>query len=182
MTRYDIVAKGPAGTRPGQLPDMMQKLLAERFELQAHHETKDFNVFVISLGKNGPKLTESARKSDDGEGAHIGMSMSPAGGGRIEVKNGNMTALASTLSRILGHPVVDQTGLTGRYDFDLDYVRDDSSGAFMPDSTGGPPPSNPETGMSVFSSIRQLGLSLDARRTPLPAIVVDHAEKAAVEN
>jgi len=180
--RYDIVAKGPAGTRHDQLPDMVRQLLAERFKLQVHHETKEFNVFVIAVGRNGPKLKESSPEAGSADGASIGMSMTPSGLGRIEVRHGNMTALANTLSRVLGRPVVDLTGLTGRYDFDLEYAREEGGGMAMAVPPGGAPPSTPEFGISIFASIQQLGLKLEAQKPPLDAVVVDRAEKTSTEN
>src|SRR4051794_6394672 len=60
--RYDILAKAPEGTRKEQIPAMLQALLAERFKLEVHREKKEFNVFAIVVGKNGPKLTESPKE------------------------------------------------------------------------------------------------------------------------
>jgi uncharacterized protein (TIGR03435 family) len=181
--RYDILAKGPEGTHHDQLPDMMQVLLAERFKFQAHHETKEFNVISLAVGKNGPKLKESPSASGAQDGAKIGLSMSPTGVGRMEVKQGNMAALANTLARLLGRPVIDRTGLTGRYDFDLEYSGDDSTGMrTMPATIGATPPAAPEPGVSIFSSIQQLGLKLDAQKLPMDAIVVDYAEKIPTGN
>ena len=181
--KYDIVAKGPEGTSHDQLPDMMQALLAERFKLELHHETKEFNVIALSVGKSGPKLKESPPTPGGVEGARIGMSMTGAGLGRMEVKDGNMTALVNTLSRMLNHPVVDTTGLAGRYDFELEYSAADANGMItMPPNAGGAPPPVPEPGASIFSSIQQLGLRLDARKLALDSIVVDRAEKVATEN
>ena len=88
--RYDIVAKGPEGTLHDQLPDMMQALLAERFQLELHDETKEFSVFALTVGKNGPKLKASPPEPDGGSaGARFGMSMSATGVGRLEVKKRN---------------------------------------------------------------------------------------------
>jgi uncharacterized protein (TIGR03435 family) len=180
--RFDIVAKGPAGTRHDELPAMMRQLLTDRFQMQAHHETKEFSVFVLAVGKNGPKLKETPADAVTSEGAAIGMSMSSGGVGRIEVKHGNMTALANTLSRVLGRPVVDVTGLTARYDFELEFAREDSGGAIAPASADGQPSSAAEFGSSVFSSIQKLGLKLEAQRLPQDAIVVDRMEKVFTEN
>ena len=75
------------------------------------------------------------------------------------------------------------TGLTGRYDFDLEYSRDDSNGMIlMPAASGGATPPAPELGVSIYSSIQQLGLKLDAQKLPMDAIVVDHAEKTPAGN
>jgi uncharacterized protein (TIGR03435 family) len=170
--RFDIVAKGPAGSRHDQLPDMMQQLLAERFQLQAHHETRAFPVFVLSVGNRGPRLKESPADPDRPDGANVGMSMSPNGIGRIEVKHGSMASLANTLTRIVGRPVVDLTRLTGVYDFDLEYAPEDGNATI----------STTEGGVSVFASIQKLGLKLEAATPPMDAIVVDRAQKIATEN
>jgi uncharacterized protein (TIGR03435 family) len=182
--RYDIVAKGPDGTRHDQLPEMMQSLLAQRFQLQAHTETKEFSVFALVVGKNGPKLTESPPPppGDEAPGARFGMSMSPSGVGRLEAKNATMVSLANTLVRLLGHPVVDLTALTGRYDLDLEYSPEDGNGMRLATPSGGPLPATAEPGASIFGSIQQFGLRLDARKVPQNAIVVDRAEKIPTGN
>ncbi len=181
--RYDIVAKGSAGTLHDQLPGMMQVLLAQRFKLEAHGETKEFSVFALIVGKNGPKLKDSPPEPDgESAGARFGMSMSPSGVGRLEVKNGTMTALANTLGRMLGRPVVDLTALTGRYDFDLEYSSEDSNGMRLAAPSGGSLPSAAEPGVSIFGSIQQVGLKLDSQKLPLKTIVIDRAEKTPTEN
>ena len=181
--RFDIVAKGPDGTRREQLPGMMQVLLAQRFKLQARKETKEFSVFALVVGKNGPKLKESPPESGgEAAGAKFGMSMSSSGVGRLEVKNAAMAALTNTLARILGRPVVDLTALPGRYDLDLEYSMEDGNGMRMAPPSGGTIQPAAEPGVSIFGSIQQFGLKLDARKLPLPAITVDQAEKTPTEN
>jgi uncharacterized protein (TIGR03435 family) len=181
--RYDVVAKGPDGTRREQLPEMMQVLLDQRFKLQFHNETKEFNVFALTVGKGGPKLKESVPEPGiEASGARFGMSMSPSGVGRLEAKSATMTALANTLSRMLGRPVVDMTALTARYDFDLEYSVEDSNAMRIAPPPGGALPTATEPGVSVFGSIQQFGLRLDARKVPLKAIVVDQAERTPSEN
>jgi uncharacterized protein (TIGR03435 family) len=173
--RYDIVAKGPEGTQRDQLPTMLRQLLEERFKLRAHHETKEFNVLAISVGKNGPKLQESPADATAGEGARVAIGMSPNGVGRIEVKHGDMASLANTVTRIVGRPVVDLTGLSARYDFELEYAREDSSNLLVPSA-------DPSIGVSIFASIQRLGLKLEAQKPRLDSIVVDSAEKTFTEN
>ena len=180
-TRYDILAKGPEGTRHEQLAQMMQTLLAERFKLEIHRDKRDFSVFALVVGKSGPKLQESPAQADAAEGARFGMSTTVAGVGRMEVKHGDMTALANTLPRLVGRPVVDLTGLTGRYDFVLEFSPEEASRMVPLDvPTGAAPPS--ELPVSIFTSIQELGLRLEARKLPLDVIVVDRAERTASEN
>ena len=180
--RYDLIAKGPEGTRRAQLPEMMQALLSERFKLAVHHEQKDFNVYALIIGKNGPKLKESATDPESAEGASFGMSMSASGVGRLEVKRGDMTALANTLPRLVGRPVVNMTGLANRYDFDLEFAREDANGMVAPPAGEGAAPLLSEFGSSIFTSIQRIGLKLDAQRLPLDAIVVEHAERTPAGN
>ncbi|HLK64041.1 MAG TPA: TIGR03435 family protein [Bryobacteraceae bacterium] len=179
--RYDLVAKGPEGTRHEQLPAMMQALLAERFRVELHREKRDFSVFALLVGASGPKLKESPEEPQV-EGARFGISMSPSGVGRMEVRHGDMTALANSLPRLVGRPVVNLTGLNGRYDFDLEFSPEDARGMVMPQSAGGDVPAASEFGSSIFNSIQRIGLKLEARKSALDTIVVDRAEKIATEN
>ena len=171
--RYDIVAKGAAGTRRNEVPEMVKQMLAERFKLAAHHETKEFSVYVLAVGKKGPNLQPLPPDPNRPEGAQIGMSMGANGVGKMEVKHGGMTSLANTLVRMLGHPVLDQTGLTGVYDFELEYAPSDAGMATAPATEGG---------ASVFTSLQRLGLTLESKKVPMDAIVVDRTDKVATEN
>ena len=186
--RYDIVAKGPQGTRREDLPQMMQGLLRERFKLQAHQETREIPVLVLTVGKDGPKLKDAAAESGDGQGgAQVGMSTSETGGERLEIKGGGMATLVNTLTGLLGRPVVDKTGLTGRYDFALEFSRSETAG---PNATGGfneppplpPPPPGAEPGLSIYTSIQQLGLKFVPQKMPMTVLVVDGADRVPVEN
>lgn len=186
--RYDIVAKGPAGTHRDQLPQMMQTLLAERFKLEVHHETREISGLALVVGKSGPKFKEAPAESGDGlGGAHIGMSVSPTGVEQLDVRGASMTTLVNTLSSLLGRPVVDRTGLTGRYDFTLEFSRDETQGGGAAGGFNEPPrlPSparGTEIAGSLYTSIQQLGLRLDAVKFPSDVIVVDHAEKTPTGN
>jgi uncharacterized protein (TIGR03435 family) len=178
--RYDIVAKGPEGTKGKQLPEMMQGLLAERFQLQAHREKKEFNVFALVVGKNGPKLKESPPSADPTASPSFGIGMSGAVG-HMEAKNATMTALANTLPRFVGRPVVNLTKLDGRYDFDVEFSPEDLKGVVPP------PPMDPgsslaQLGVSIFTSIQRVGLKLESQKLPLDTIVVDRAEKTPTAN
>jgi uncharacterized protein (TIGR03435 family) len=186
--RYEVVAKSPEGTRLEDVPKMMQTLLKERFKLQAHQEAREVPVLLLTLGKEGPKLKEAAAESGDGMGgAQVGMSASESGGERLDIKGGTMSTLANTLTGLLGRPVVDKSGLSGRYDFILDFSRSETAG---PKATGGfneppplpPPPPGAEPGVSIYTSIQQLGLKLVGQKLPMNVLVIDGAEKVPVEN
>ena len=185
--RFDIAAKGPEGTRRDQLPQMMQALLAERFQLKVHREMRDLPGLALMVGKSGPKLKAAAPEPGDGHGgAAVGMSATPEGVERMDVKGGSMTTLVNTLTALFGQPVVDRTGLAERYDFVLEYSRDRAPG---PRATGGfneppplPAPANAELGVSIYTSIQQLGLKLESQKLPLEVIVVDHVERVPTGN
>jgi len=183
--RFDIVAKGSEGTRHEQLPEMMQTLLAERFKLQVHHESREIGGLALLAGKDGPKLSPAATELPDG--AKIGMSMSADGTMRMDVRNGSMATLATNLTGLLGRPVIDRTGLTGRYDFVIEFSRNDSagtrgSGGYNEPPSMPPAPSGAEPGLSVFSTIRKLGLRLEAEKFPTDVVVVDQAERTPTGN
>jgi len=186
--RYAIVAKGPAGTRREDLPKMMRTLLAERFHVKVHQETRELAALALTVGKDGPKLTEATPEAGDGQGgASVGMSSSESGGEQLDIKGGTMSTLVNTLTGLLGRPAVDKTGLAGRYNFVLEFSRSETAG---PNATGGynepprmpPPPPGAEAGVSIYTSIQQLGLKLVAQKMPLSVLVVDNADRTPVED
>jgi uncharacterized protein (TIGR03435 family) len=121
----DVVAKIPPNTPPGQVPLMLQTLLAERFKLTAHRQQKVMPVYAMVVGKNGPKL-----KPVEGEpGCRMRMSIGPRG--RQVSGPTTMSALAGSLSQMLDRPVVDLTELKGTYDIDLEWVPDEREGGGM---------------------------------------------------
>jgi uncharacterized protein (TIGR03435 family) len=178
--RYEIAAKGSQGTRKEQLPEMMQALLAERFKLAVHHEKKEFDIYALVAGKSGPKLKESAADPNAPDAANFVMSMSAAGVGRLLVQRGDMKALADTLPRFVGRPVVDATGIQGRYDFELEFTREDLKG-MAPAGEGASAPGG-EFGVSIFTSVQRVGLRLETKRVALDTIAVERAEKTPTEN
>ncbi len=144
--RFDIAAKVPPGATREQFRIMLQNLLAERFKLEIHRETKELPVFELVVGKGGPKFKESADQSETVPGAApppppppggpimVGrdgvpqglagrtmMMMSP-GRARLTAYKENMGWLAARLSSSAGRPVLDATGLTKKYDFTLDFA------------------------------------------------------------
>ena len=189
--RFDVEAKMDISVAdtlskltPAQLnlarQKMLQALLAERFNLKIHRETKDAPVYFLVIGKNGPKLQDA--KTDDTRG--FLNADGTAARSRIQIGTGSKTyawstsmkSLAEFLTMELSRPVVDKTGLTGVYDFTLEW---------MPDA---PPPSSPDAangvtlpgvpGASLFTALQeQLGLKLEPGKSPIEVIVIDHVER-----
>jgi uncharacterized protein (TIGR03435 family) len=168
--RFDIVAKIPQGTTKEQFQLMLQGLLAERFGLKLHRETKELPAYALIVAKNGPKLKESAEDNaeapgppppppPEADGARFRVQTGPDGmpkmppmagkGNMIMMMNGRlrlsansqtMPRFAEMLANQLGTPVLDLTELKGKYDFTLDYAPDETTQMRGPMGAMPPPP------------------------------------------
>jgi uncharacterized protein (TIGR03435 family) len=168
---YDIVAKAPDNTRREQIPRMLQALLAERFKLRVHRETRILPVYALLVGKNGAKMQ---RVEADASEPHMGF------GDGLEGKKTSMAFFVSILSSYMDRPVLDLTELQGAYDFKLDVsvqelvrMKSGVPTAPAPDSVAKP---------SIFTAIEQIGLKFEARKAPIEMVVVDSAERIPTEN
>jgi uncharacterized protein (TIGR03435 family) len=204
--RYDVVARVPEGVTVEQARIMWQNLLAERFGLTVRHEPKEFQVQQLVIAKSGPKLKETSwdpaaplppgpPKIEKGEllspGAVMTIFPDPAGPrAHTFAKAQPISKLTEMLSNGLGHPVLDKTGLTGRYDFMLDYAMNLNGTIQLPL----PPPGAPEAAPVLSDRARdplpdlaaavqkQLGLALVAGKAMLDVVVVDRINKVPTEN
>jgi uncharacterized protein (TIGR03435 family) len=215
--KFDIVAKlNPSSTRD-DLCAMLRNLLAERFAMRVHHEIQELPIYELVVTKGGSKLKEPetaaapppappvprepgevgvVRGSRDRDGlpqlAAGGtgmMTIGIKGGTRYSARQQPISALTRLLESPLGRPVVDKTGLNGKYDFNLDFMRDERTSANMVTITGGgtppPPPENPpDLGFpDLFTALQQeLGLKLEDKKGPVDVLVVDRAERVPTEN
>ena len=160
--RFDITAR--AGARAGntELMAMFQTLLAERFKLTIHRDTRTVQGFAMVVAKRGVKMQKV-----DAEG-----SQSTGGRGRIEAKGFTMPQLAERLTRVMKAPVEDETRDNGRYNFILKW--DPASTSGRPEAAGKGDADAP----TMFTALEeQLGLKLEARKLTIPVIVIDSAEK-----
>ncbi len=165
--RFDILAKAPFGTPEKALPAMLQTLLAERFKLVAHRETKEFPVYCMVVAKGGFKL----QAVEAGPG---GMnSNSDEMGGQLKATRTTLERMAQWLSQRVDRPVIDMTGIQGSFDFELKYSRDNAKAES--DNT----PHYPIVPLAIQE---QLGLRLEKRTAPIEILIVDRAEKVPVEN
>jgi len=145
---------------------MLQALLADRFKLVVHRETKDQPVYELVVAKGGSKLKPSGNEKSSGEKPSV-----RNGKGHLEFHHMPVSALLNYLyfqpgSGMVDRPVIDKTGLDGLYDFTLDWT---------PDS---PQPDPAAIGPSIFTALEeQTGLKLEPRKVPFEIIVIDHAEK-----
>jgi len=186
---YDIEAKrddsaADAGRKPSryeqgvQLTLMVQSLLADRFKLTLHRETRDLPIYALVVAKNGPKLRESPMQPDDEappnptavmvgpNGAQVRHSFRMNGSGNLTVSAQDLDKFAELLAHQLRRPVVNRTGLKGNYDFTLQWTPDEAA----------PPPE--ASGPSIFTALQeQLGLKLESQKGPVDTVVIDHVEK-----
>jgi len=174
--RYDIVAKVDVegDPSPQQAQIMIQKLLADRFQLKFHHDKRELSAFVLTVGKDGQKLSPA-----ESTGPNRGFGMRPAPGGlTIPVVGVTMTDFTGFLQMlVLDRPVVDQTGLSGRFDFNLTFAPDDSQFHGHAPIAITKAPDGVEEPPGFFEAIQRLGLKLEAKKTPTDVLVIDHVEK-----
>jgi uncharacterized protein (TIGR03435 family) len=191
--RYNVIAKVPEGATKEQVNVMWQNLLAERFGIVLHHESKEFQVEELVIAKGGSKLKDTAVDDPNAEGPpKLDKNMALNGPGfvtRITMGSNGPTAhtvaKAQPLSKLtvllgsqLDRPVLDKTGLTGKYDFSIEFTPNLPPGQLPP-----PTENASEPGPTLADALeRQLGLRLVANKAKLDIVVVDKAEKAPTAN
>jgi uncharacterized protein (TIGR03435 family) len=165
--RYDIMAKASGPAPDPELRLMLQALLADRFKLAVHRQTKEMSAYALVVGKNGPKFHESAA---EGESSLVPDQKTM----KVVVQRTPVSQLVEMLSNVLRSPVVDQTELKGRYDITLELAK------YIPDRSS----TEPMDPLTIITRGLQdeLGLKLEPRKLPLDLVIVDHAEKIPVEN
>ena len=197
--RFDIEAKAedtqteeeeklPSVRQWEQLRLRIQRLLADRFKLRLSHTTRELPVYALVIAKNGPKFHEAkpgdtypnGMKGFDGI-AHPGVLY--IGPDELKGQGVAISRLAGMLSELMGRTVLDRTGLTGAYDFEIKWSIDQSPAAATPEPEAG----NPETvlsspgetfGASFFTAIQEhLGLKLVSQKGAVDVLVIDHVER-----
>lgn len=170
--RFDITGKAASEVPENDLREMLQSLLTERFKVAVHREEKVLPVYALQLGKDGPKFKESTTEGEMAAqpGPHRGS------GTVLRLTTAQAIDLMSQPGSPLGRPVVDETGLKGKYDISVDlsvYLgNEDAMKQFQSDP------------IQLFMAVlqEQLGLKLEAKKVPIQMVVVDAAEKVPTEN
>jgi len=155
-----------------QMKLLIQSVLTDRFKLTFHHDQKELSVYALTIAKGGPKLTETTHKPND-PGAFFFRRL-----GNLTVSNSTMKDFCNGMqSAVMDKPVVDQTGLTARYDFILNWTPDESQfeamGGYRPPATEDP---NAPPALSTAMQ-EQLGLKFEATKAPADVFVIDHVEQ-----
>ncbi|MBZ5677228.1 MAG: TIGR03435 family protein [Acidobacteriia bacterium] len=169
--RYDIVAKAEGNASDPQIKRMVQTLLAERFQLKLHRESKELSAYVISVGKTAPKLFPP--KDDETHALRVAPQMGPNQkpvSYRVIATRYTLTQLTDIFARQMDSLVVNQTGLNGEFDFTLDLTPDEER----------PNPVDPTILMTAMRE--QLGLTMKSQKIPVDFLVIDSAEKVVAGN
>jgi uncharacterized protein (TIGR03435 family) len=184
---FDVNARAPQGAAADAIPPMLQNLLADRFKLSAHRESRLGTGYALVIDKNGPKMKISTESPNFMRGRRPAtLSVRRDGLGFSGAMT--MDTLAMTLSRSGYGPVVDATRLDGKYEVELNWVPDPALGH------GRPPAAAAEPGLAgageasvptvdLFTAVREsLGLRLEPRKTPIDYLIIDRAERVPTEN
>jgi uncharacterized protein (TIGR03435 family) len=174
---YDITGIPDAPGRPNQKQEsiLIKKLLVDRFQLKSHTESRVLSVYAITVAKDGPKMTKDTGPANAPQAFGLG------GFANLTVRNLTMNDFAKSMqSAVMDRPVVDQTGLTDRYDFQLKWTPDDSQFTQFP--TVPPKNDNPDAPPNLYTAIQQqLGLKIEPAKAPDAVLVIDHVEKPSAD-
>ncbi|HEY2018832.1 MAG TPA: M56 family metallopeptidase [Bryobacteraceae bacterium] len=171
--RWEII--GTARTHPSRILDaryetMMQALLADRFGLKLHRETRVMQVYAMEAAKSGLKLKESKEPG-------LSTRSTP---GHVTATGATLADLAAYLSRHLDHPVVNVTGIQGLYDFKLDWTPSESEASLEPPDPDKAGHGDPFAGPSLYTALEeQLGIKITNKKLPVEVLVIDHWERPA---
>jgi len=166
---FDIKGFGDVPGYPNtkQYLEMLQKLLTDRFELKFHHDRREMSCYGITVAKGGPKM--EASKSPNGLQDQTGGSRNGVASWRIS--STSMPEFAQFLQFQLDRPVVDQTGLKGKYDFKLAWMKDNA-----------PPSSDPNAPPGFFTAIQeQAGLKVEPSKAEVDVLVIDHVVQPSTD-
>ncbi len=179
--KYDLDAKADGPDDQDRLKLMMRTLLADRFKLAVHRETKDMPIYNLVAAKGGLKIKPLPESGDEKADQRKGQFR--MGRGQMNMTGASMEQLADSLSRVVGRNVYDRTSISGSYDIKLEWTPEEGEFPQFKDHGDGHDSSAaaPETtGPSIFAALQdQLGLRMEAAKGPVEILVIDHIEKAS---
>jgi uncharacterized protein (TIGR03435 family) len=174
VTRFEIIAKVPENATKDQVPLMLQKLLEDRFKLKVHREARPTQVYSLEVAPGGHKLQTTIADAKRSPGCVRAIGAGEDYSAAADCYNMTMTQLAQQLQALAPAyfregPVVDRTGLTGAYDFRLEWrtLGEIEAGA---------------TGPTIFAAVKKLGLNMDKKRESAEMLIIDHCEQKPTEN
>ncbi len=172
--RFDIDAHAGAGGTPQKIAERLRSLLAERFALTIHKESREQSVYVLVVAKNGPKFAEAKPETRP----FFRFVRNPLRH-TITGEASAMRLLALNLSNAVARPVLDKTGLTGRYDFNLEWTPEAALGSTSTSALGAEVPvaSNPASAPLFAALQAQLGLRIESQKAPVEILVIDNVAR-----
>lgn len=175
--KFDLTGVPDTEGRPNaeQFRMLIQSALTDRFKLTFHHDQKELSVYALTVAKGGPKMTVTIHQPNDPRNFLF------RGLGQLMVTNSTMKDFCNGMQgAVMDRPVVDHTGLTERYDFNLNWTPDDSQFASFGPRPPTQPKDDPNAPPSLYTAIQeQLGLKLEATKATADVFVIDHVEKPA---
>jgi len=166
--RFDVVALIPSGQSPNKANEMLRTLLEARFSLKAHHEARRMSGYILSIGKDGPKLTETGPPVPTNKFSDYVNRLKPGFNG-TQMDHCDMPALTKRLAQSLNSPIEDQTGLKGHYSIVIQYRYSEwADESARPDI--------------LRDILRDYGLHLTAGKVDAPVLVIDNFSKTPTEN
>jgi uncharacterized protein (TIGR03435 family) len=173
LNRFDITAKIPADSKKESIPIMLQTLLTQRFKLTLHRERKSIPVYALEIGSGGARLQDSTSGASDESGCTRSYGRSPGPTFAAVCRGVTSAGLAQAVQTLspnyFDRPVVDATGLKGKYDLTLEWIS-------FAESTAG------DDGPTMFAAVRRFGLKFEARHEVMDIYAIDHCEKVPTEN
>jgi len=173
FNRFDVVAKIPADSKKESIPIMLQTLLIQRFKLTLHRERKSIPVYALEIGSGGVKLQDSTDGASGESGCTRSYGRSPEPTFAAVCRGVTSTGLAQAIQTLspnyFDRPVVDATGLKGKYDLTLEWI------SFAESAAG-------DDGPTMFAAVRRFGLKFEARHAVMDTYAIDHCEKVPTEN
>ncbi len=201
--RFEIVAKIPEGQSSPLLNEMMRALLEERFRMRSHRESREFAVYALEAKgatlvrvpdeapPEGPFTVMSGENGAGGKVINLGNGATlTLGSNRFDAKKVTMATFADVLARFVDRPVVDMTGLEGRYNVAFEVAPEDFQAMMMRSTAAAGVALSPEalhlldkaSVVAVPDALERLGLLLRSRRAPLEVLVIDSVERTPTEN
>ena len=179
--RFNVAGKLPEGAPQDQIPEMLQAMLAERFNLSLHRATSEHAIYALIAGKNGPKLKPVESAAGPARPGGMMVTVDDAGA-HLKAPAATLGQLGEMISRFSERPIVDMTGIQGQYEFDLVFSPEviqnrggEGGGQHSSDAPG-------STAGSIYDSVQRYGLKLEPRKAPIEMLIVDRVEAMPSEN
>lgn len=203
--RFDIIAKLPEGASQADVPEMLQALLVDRFQMKMHREMRELPIYALKVASTGLKLTESGPGDVDADapinvaagGDATGLAINFGGGSYIsmsptalEIKKLTMRMIADSLTRFVDRTVVDMTNVKGAYDVTVNLTPEDRFAMMIRAGVNAglslPPQAlammDNASNASLFDGLKKSGLTLEPQRSPLEVLIIDQIERTPTEN